>query len=289
MSSRIANRASSGCRGVLPKRGRISGLAGSPPCPTVPRLSARRVGQKRATVSTIVRTRSLRPVASSSWTKSIAHVAFAAIASQRSSRSSVLARRFEVLRRSYIPNSSSTRPVLLWFRVQPSRRSCPCKRRAPERTRLRQIFYMRASRSLLGRAGTILDRRALAAERRARAPFRHRPLDLDRLHQLLLPGGPQSFRRTTSGSISRPGLSEATSSLSSAFPSSSAFGGRISGGDMPAHFVRRLSDVACGLAAFRQTSPIGTPAAACFRTRAFWAPENLLAFMSRRSSAGPGS
>jgi hypothetical protein len=39
-------------------------------------------------------------------------------------------------------------------------------------------------------------------------------------------------------------------------------------------------NVAWLIPAFRQTSPIGTPSSACFRMNAFWASENLLAFIA---------
>jgi hypothetical protein len=56
-------------------------------------------GEKRDKMSTIV-TRSLRPVANWSWTKSIAQVSFDRVAGLQSSRSLALTRRFGVLLRN---------------------------------------------------------------------------------------------------------------------------------------------------------------------------------------------
>ena len=53
----------------------------------------------------IVRTRSFRPVASWSCTKSMAQVSLAAVASRRSSRSFAFTRRFGALLLSCRPNS----------------------------------------------------------------------------------------------------------------------------------------------------------------------------------------
>ena len=56
-------------------------------------------------VSTTVSTRIFRPVASWSWTKSMAQISLAADAARRSSRSFAFTRRFGVLLRSCRPNS----------------------------------------------------------------------------------------------------------------------------------------------------------------------------------------
>ncbi len=72
-------------------------------------------------------------------------------------------------------------------------------------------------------AGTVLAGGAIDIQRRTRPTLRHTPIHLNRLHQLPLPGRLQSFRRTTSCSISLSRLSSATSFFSRAFSSSSAF------------------------------------------------------------------
>lgn len=62
-------------------------------------------GEKRLYVSTTVSTRIFLPVASWSWTKSIAQTSFGLVAGVRSSRSLALTRRFGVLLRNCSPNS----------------------------------------------------------------------------------------------------------------------------------------------------------------------------------------
>jgi len=55
--------------------------------------------------------------------------------------------------------------------------------------------------------------------------------------------------------------------------------GKETGGFIAAHgawLIRTL----------RQTTPIGTPSSACFRMNAFFASENLLAFVVLHSSSG---
>jgi hypothetical protein len=62
-------------------------------------------GENREKVSTIGSTRSFRPVASWSWTKSIAQVSFDRVAGRRSSRSLAFTRRLGALLRNCRPNS----------------------------------------------------------------------------------------------------------------------------------------------------------------------------------------
>src|SRR3546814_2767785 len=88
----------------------------------------------------------------------------------------------------------------------------------------------------------------------------------------------------TSCSISLSRDRSATSLRSFAFSSSNCFSRRISGGSMPSYFFFQLKQVAWLIPALRQMSATGTPSAPCFRMNAFYAFENLDAFIILRSS-----
>lgn len=125
-------------------------------------------------------------------------------------------------------------------------------------------------------AGFVVVARRVEQKNPAGSPDRHAPVTAYRIHQLALAGRPQSFRRSTSCSISLPSERSATSFFSLAFSSSSCFSRRISVGSRPSYFFFQLKYVASLIPALRQISATGTPSAPCFKMNAFCASETSM-------------
>src|SRR5579863_678810 len=151
-------------------------------------------------------------------------------------------------------------------------------------TRLANLSDALFEGRLSGATGSVVIGRGVELEHMAGSTDRYIPIAAHLINQLALADRLQSLRRRASCNISLSRLRSATTFRSLPFSSSSCLSRRISVGSNPSYRFFQLKYVAWLIPALRQISATGIPSAPCLSMNAFWASENLEAFIVLRSS-----